>query len=103
MEKTRENLSKILRQILGSDNTYFQPPNGVSIKYPCIIYKLEDDDEVRADDKVYLHRPRWTLNVIDYDPDSKLYRILMDEFDHCSLDRMAVNNNLNHWYMTLYW
>ena len=103
MERTRANLSQKLHQILGSNNVYFQPPNGTSIKYPCIIYHLEDDETFRADNINYVHNNRYTIRVIDKNPDSTIYKRLMDEFDHCSLDRKAISDNLNHWYMTLYW
>ena len=103
MAKKRADLSKVLREILGNNHVYFQPPNGTKIEYPCIIYKLESLDAENADDMKYIKNKRYTLNVIDYNPDSETYEKILDAFDYASLDRMAVNNNLNHWYMTIYW
>ena len=103
MARSRTELSKKFRAILGNSHVYFQPPNGTKIEYPCIIYKLENDESFNADDKRYITYDRYSLKVIDYDPDSQLRNRICDEFEHSSLDRMAVNNNLNHWYMTIYW
>jgi hypothetical protein len=103
MEKTRANLSQIFREVLGSNHTYFQPPSGTQIKYPCIIYKLDGIYNDRADDINYRKNKRWQVTVIDKNPDSSIYEQLIDRFDHCSLDRTAVSDNLNHWYLTLFW
>lgn len=103
MEKTRENLSKIFREIMGSNNVYFQPTTGTKMNYPCIIYKLEGLESFKADDINYQKHKRWFITVIDYDPDSTIYLQLCDRFKYCDLDRTAVNDNLNHWYLTLFW
>ena len=51
MAKDRLSLHNILVSILGTSNVYFQPPTTITLKYPCIIYKLDDIEDVRANDK----------------------------------------------------
>lgn len=103
MERNRANLSSKFREILGSNNVYFQPPEGQKMHYPCIIYKLDGNDVDHADNRIFQEKKRYAITVIDYDPDSKIYEQILYAFKCCSFDRTAVSDNLNHWYLTLYW
>lgn len=97
---TREELHEVFVNILGSRNVYFQPPESLKIKYPCIIYERSDIRTVKADNDDYLVRNRYTVTVIDADPDSKLpYEIL--KLRYCNFDRHFVSDNLNHDVFTL--
>lgn len=73
------------------------------MQFPCIKYKLDSIENFRADDVNYHKEKRWAITVIDRNPDSTIYERLIENFDHCSLDRTGVNDNLNHWYLTLFW
>ena len=35
----RNDLQKLLVEVLGSKNVYFQPPESVKMKYPAIVYQ----------------------------------------------------------------
>ena len=37
----RVDLGNKLKEILGSNNVYFQPPDNLKMVYPCIRYRLE--------------------------------------------------------------
>ena len=37
----RIDLGNKLKEILGSSNVYFQPPDNLKMVYPCIRYRLE--------------------------------------------------------------
>ena len=43
-----------LRRILGSENVYFEPPQSLKMKYPCIRYSRSRIDTIHADNKAYL-------------------------------------------------
>ena len=45
--RSRLGLDEILRSL--APNVYFQPPETIKIKYPCIIYSLDDYDTRFAD------------------------------------------------------
>ena len=51
---------------------YFQPPASVSMKYPAIVYALNGKDKRHADDRVYLSSNRYSVTVIDSNPDSDI-------------------------------
>lgn len=61
-----------LHQLLETftNNVYFQPPNNVQLKYPCIIYKRDFAETKFADDIPYNHMKRYMITIIDRDPDS---------------------------------
>lgn len=86
-----------LHQLLETfvDNVYFQPPENIQLKYPCIIYKRDFADTKFADDKPYNHTKRYMVTVIDPDPDSeipdKVAAMPMSLFN-----RFYTADNLNH-------
>ena len=68
----RLNLSNKLRNLLGSSNVYFQPPENLKMKFPCIVYeraKLEPDF---ADNVPYKIDKVYYVTCIYDDPDSDL-------------------------------
>lgn len=98
----REVLHQILVNMLGSDNVYFQPPESLKLKYPCIIYSLSDDIVSHANDEKYLRRKRYNVMVIDKNPDS-LIPDKIDTLQYCSFDRFYISDNLNHFVFNLYY
>ncbi len=98
----RLTLQTDLETILGSRNVYFQPPASVRLNYPGIVYKLVGMDAMHANDMMYRGTKRYELIVIDYDPDSQIFREILSHFPMCSFDRTYVADNLNHWVLTLY-
>ena len=71
-EAKRIELHTKLEFLLGSKNVYFQPPDNLKIKYPCILYYKSRPRHFKADDKNYLTRQGYTVTVVDYDPDSQI-------------------------------
>ena len=98
----RVDLHKKLCDILGTTNVYFQPPETIKIKYPCVIYERSSNNVKFADDNPYTTRRRYTLTVIDKDPDSELPdKISM--LPLCTSDRMFTSDNLNHYVFDIYY
>lgn len=90
-----------LVSILGSNNVYFQPPENIKIKFPCIIYSLEQINRLPADDKGYLFNRRYQVIYIDSDPDSDVVDML-SEYPMSSFNRHYVSDNLNHYVFSIY-
>ena len=102
MAKDRLSLHNLLTTVLGSSNVYFQPPSSITLKYPCIVYKLDDVKGVHANDKRYLGTKRYLITVVDKNPDTlipdKILAMTYSEFeDHFVVD------NLNHYVCSLYY
>ena len=52
----RLDLQKLLVELLGSDNVYFQPPPSVQMNYPAIVYKLDDEKtELLVTSRISVH------------------------------------------------
>lgn len=98
---SRLSLHEELKTLLGSAYVYFQPPESIKMIYPCIVYGLDDIDIKHANNKTYLNKKRYSIIVIDKNPDS----IIPDKFlllPMCSFDRFYTADNLNHWVFSLY-
>lgn len=99
---SRHKLHEELVEALGNNRVYFQPPESVKLKYPCIIYKRATGFERNADDESYLMRIRYTVTLIDPNPDSQIIDKIM-RIHYCSFDRHYVADNLNHDVFNVYY
>lgn len=91
----RLELQTLLEETLGSRNVYFQPPESVKMKYPAIVYGLEDIENSFADDGVYLSQRKYLVTVIDGDPDSEIVGKVAI-LPTCRYNRHYETDNLNH-------
>lgn len=101
VQRSRMELHKILCDVLGSDNVYYQRPSSVKMKYPCILYSLSYINFVYADDRPYVDSKRYDVTLMDRDPDSEIADKLK-ELPMCSFDRFYAINGLNHTVYRLY-
>lgn len=103
MAKNRLELHEILCDILGSNNCYFRPPASIQLRYPCIIYNHADTMSETADNFAYKRDRRYTVTVVDEDPDSEIPDKLFETFSCCSSDRNYQMDGLNHFVFTIYY
>lgn len=99
----RLKLHEELCDILGSRNVYFQPPETVKMKYPCIVYERSDGDTQFANNMPYAFALRYTVTLIGADPDDPLIKKLAYRFETCIYDRHFTSNNLNHEVFKIYY
>jgi hypothetical protein len=99
MARPRLELQAILTDIV--DNVYFQPPNGLQMSYPCIVYKTADVKTDFASNSIYRNNKRYVVTVIDRNPDSLIPDTVLS-LPLCSYDRHFTADNLNHDVFTLY-
>lgn len=98
---SRLELHEELCKLLGSRNVYFQPPSSVQMKYPAIVYSLDNLENRHANDAVYSTNVRYSLTYIDKNPDSeKVLEIV--KLPYCRFNRFYISDNLNHYNYTLY-
>jgi hypothetical protein len=97
----RLELQALLKKILGSDSVYFQPPTNVRLEYPCIVYERSQTNVDFADNKPYRHKKRYTLTLIDRNPDTPFVDSI-SALPLCIHDRFFTADNLNHDVFTLY-
>lgn len=91
----RLDLHDVLKEILGSDHVYFQPPPDVALVYPCIVYQRDLSQTIFADNAPYLNMLRYQVTVIDKDPDSDIPSKVA-ALPLCLFIRFYTADNLNH-------
>jgi hypothetical protein len=97
----RAQLHELLVSILGSENVYYQPPQGFQMEYPCIVYNLSDHVVRHADDSAYSKTKRYELTVMDRDVDSPIPDKITD-LPMSSFDRWFATSDLNHFALILH-
>lgn len=100
---SRLSLHDELKMLLGSDNCYFQPPESMKLKFPCIVYHMYRINSKYADNKNYLNQRQYTVTFIHKDPDSDISDKILDHFQNCRMDRQFTLDNLYHDVFTLYY
>lgn len=74
----RLTLHQTLVNILGSNNVYYNPPEGQKMKFPCIVYNLTYIEPIRADNIKYLDYTTYKITVVSKEPDHPAIRAIMD-------------------------
>ena len=101
--QSRLTLQEKLVEVLGSTNVYFQPPEDVRLKYPCIVYERNDVDAREADDYKYVRFMRYSVTYISRDPETNAFiEKMLETFKYSDYDRHFVTDNLNHEIFTIY-
>ena len=101
--KTRTDFDAELRDLIGSTNVYFQPPESIKLKYPCIVYKLTNEDIKRADNRAYLRTNCYDVTIISKNPDYPLFDEIIERFPMCRMGSFFTYDNLNHHNYTIYY
>lgn len=99
MARPRLELQEILAGIEGVQEAYFQPKTG--LQYPCIVYERSDSWIFGADNLKYLTKKRYSVTVIDRNPDSSIPD-QVEDLPLSTFDRFFRLDGLNHFVFQLY-
>lgn len=118
MSRSRLELHEKLKELLGSDNVYFSPPESVKMKFPCIVYELDPYQTDNADNRIYFIHKKYSLTYISKDPDAGEFKeapryeekdaknviedILFAFAPYARHDRRFISDNLMHDAFTIY-
>ena len=102
MEK-EPTLDRQFMEILGTGNVYFQPPESIKLRYPCIVYAKDGYKMQQADNKNYIISQKYSVTVIYEDPDENISKRILEHFSKCSFDRTYKADNLYHDNLILYY
>lgn len=91
----RLQLNQILKNLLGSDYVYFQPPASLKIEHPCVIYRRTNIDTIFANDNPYVTNKQYQITVVDANPDS-LIPDKIGKLPKCLFDRHFTADSFNH-------
>lgn len=102
MGRPRIDLHHILQGFVPTpEQVYFQPPSGLLMKYPCIVYQRDTATTRYSDNTPHSYVQRYMVTVIDRDPDGAI-RDRVASLPLCSYNRFFTADNLNHDVYTLY-
>lgn len=111
--RSRLDLHEKLKDFIGNDNVYFEPPEGYKMSFPCIKYNLSGADVLRANDSIHRFMKRYSVTIITRDVDEGeewrpsaredgIIEGFLKTFEHSSFDRPFKSDNLMHFVFTLY-
>lgn len=66
---TRIELQRYLERVLGSKNVYFEPPETLKMRYPCIVYNLSRMNPTNADNLSYRVSQEYDIQYITREPE----------------------------------
>lgn len=92
----------MLEELLESRNVYYQPPESLRLKFPCIIYDISRIQKQHADNKPYLRSIGFTVTYVSKNPTDEMLLKLSD-LPYCYFDRSFVADNLHHYEYTIYY
>ena len=99
---SRIELQALLEELLGNRNVYFQPPESIRMKYPAIVYSLNNIEKFHASNAIHKQNVAYTIAYIDEDPDSENVEKI-SKLPYCNFDRFYTSDNLNHYIFTIYY
>lgn len=82
-------------------NVYFQPPEGLKMTFPCIVYGRSKMDIRHADGLPYTNTWRDMVTVIDRNPESKIVSEVA-KLPKMRNDRVFTSQNLYHTVFMIY-
>ncbi len=107
MERRSDLLIQELRDLLGTDEVYFQNSSDAGLdgapyiftgmNYPCFTVKRTNVFQPKANDRLYLFRPAYEVTYINRDePDPEMLYEVGQRFQLCNYQRHFVADNLHH-------
>ena len=97
----REDLQKMLEEILGSKNVYFQAPPNTGMKYPAIVYSFERFKRRNADNQPYILTGQWQITHMYKSIKNDLKEMFIFEIPCCAFDRRMITDGIYHDYYSI--
>lgn len=101
--KTWSELHEILQDILGEDGkAYFQTPENLKLKYPCIVFDRSGARILNADNLNYQITKSYTITLITKTADNDKYLDKLLQLPMCTFDREFITDGLVHEVFSIY-
>ena len=95
----RKKLDARLKKILST--VYYQPPDKLMMKYPCIVYSRNRTNPFFADNNKYVRNETYRVTVIDENPDS-VYADAVDQMVEARWVNSFSTQGLHHFVFDIY-
>lgn len=97
----RLDLHSKLKELLESDEVYYQAPESKKMEYPAIKYSKSSIKSTYANNTAYSMMDRYEIIVMSRTPDHPVIKKLLS-LPYCTYDRHYISDNLNHDVLTIY-
>ena len=102
--KSWSDFQEELQNLMGNEvKVYFQPPENLKIKYPCIVFERTNALTDYADNVPYHITKRYTVTLISKTSDNEEYLDKLLQFPMSTYDRQFINDNLIHDVFSIYY
>lgn len=101
MTHDRALLSAKLKEVLGSNNVYFQAPT--TMTYPCIKYDLDNPDIMHFDNTRHERSRKYTVTHMYKSTTNEMISKMLSSFMYISYDRQFKSDGIYHDVYTIYW
>lgn len=95
----RLRLQSELREL--APKAWYQKPPDNKMTYPCFVYKAVEPVQIKADNRNYLLLPRYEVLYISAVEDDDIWNRMDEKFEHMSVGRKYVSDNLYHYPFTI--
>lgn len=100
----RLDLQMELEDLLGAGvMVKFQPPSGYKLTYPACVYEQSNGKTIFAANTPYTFTKKYTVTIIDRNPDTDYVEMMAMHFPMCVMDRAFPSDGLNHYVFTIFW
>lgn len=100
MARPQTELQARLREI--APKAWLRRPPDNQMSYPCFIYRPSKSRIIYADNKPWMRWPCWNVIYITECPKDDIEPIMLNAFEHCSMDREYQSDGLYHYSFTIY-
>lgn len=97
------DLQMELEELMEGNEVKFQPPPSYQLKYPCIVYNLSSGVTRFAGNMPYTFTRRYSVTLMDRNPDSIYIEKLAMAFPMITMDRCFSTEGIHHYVYTLYY
>ena len=98
------DLHAALQEVMGDKvKVYFQPPENLVIKYPCVVFERTNALIDYADNAPYQITKRYTATLISKTADNEELLDKLLRFPMSTYDRQFINDNLVHDVFSIYY
>jgi hypothetical protein len=93
-----------LQELMGEEvKVYFEAPENLKIKYPCVMISRSNALTDYADNKPYHITKRYTVTLMSKTSDNEEYLDKLLEFPMSTYDRQFVNDSIVHDVFSIYY
>lgn len=100
-ELLQSTLDKVLG--IGVGHVYFNPPEDLILKRPCIVYNRSNPDIKYADNKIYFYTTAYDVTYITDDPEDSVVDKELIKIPYCRPGRPFPSGNAYNYPYTIYY